>query len=54
MLPKQPAVVHGNRPIIADVNEGVQQQPGKGRLVSPHGTQPTVLSEGSVGMVIHL
>jgi hypothetical protein len=36
------------------MDEGVQQQPGEARTVLPAGMQPTVLSEGAMGIVVHL
>jgi hypothetical protein len=36
------------------MDEGVQQQPGEARTVLPAGMQSTVLSEGAMGIVVHL
>jgi hypothetical protein len=54
VLLKRPTAVLTNQPFVADVNKGVQQQSGEAWVVSPRGTQPTILFEGVVGIVAHL
>jgi hypothetical protein len=54
VLLKRPAAELRNRPIVDDAYEGVQQQPREAPTVLPSGTQPTVLFEGAMGIVVHL
>jgi hypothetical protein len=49
-----PTAILGEQPAVAKVHERAQQYPGKTWSVSAHGTQPTILTEGAAGVVIHV
>jgi hypothetical protein len=51
---KGTAVVNGNQPIVAVSNKSAQEQSWKSRAVSARGTKTSIVTEGAVGVVIHV
>jgi hypothetical protein len=48
------AAVDGDRPIVAESHERTQEHPGEARAVSAYDPQPTILTEGAVGVFLHV
>jgi hypothetical protein len=51
---KQMAAVHGDWPIVAKSNECTQQHSWKAQAVLARVPKTTVLTEGEVGVVVHI
>jgi hypothetical protein len=51
---KQSAVIDGDRPVVAKVNECTQQHSQEAQTVSAHCPKTTVLTEGAVGVVVQV
>jgi hypothetical protein len=51
---KGSAAVDGDQPIVAEVNERSQQHSRETQAVSASGSKTSVLTEGAMGVVIHV
>jgi hypothetical protein len=48
------AVVDGNRPVVAELDESAREQSWKTRAVSACATNTSMLAKGAVGVVVHV
>jgi hypothetical protein len=51
---KQAAAVEGNVPIVAEMDECVVQHLREPRAMLAHGTRTPILSDGEVGVLVHV